>query len=895
MSRETAKSSYYSMDINKVFEQIESKPTGLQQDAIQNRLEQYGLNEINKKERQSLWQKFINQFKDAMIIILLLAAILSIALEGASGFWDAVVILAVVLINAILGVVQENKAEEAIESLKKLSAPHAMVIRNGQDQEVGAAQLVPGDIVRLNAGDVVPADIRLFETSDLQIEEAALTGESLPANKTTDVIQPDAVLGDQSNMAFSSTHVTYGRALGVVTATGMASEIGKIASMLDKTEQKKTPLQENQDQLTHFLTIAIIAIAVIIFIIGGFFQSKPWISMLLTAISVAVAALPEGLPAIATIILALGTQKMAKRSALIRKLPAVETLGGTEIICSDKTGTLTQNQMTVEQLYYYGQLHSADEKTPEILLKIMSFANDAKRTEKDGFLGDPTEIALLQFAGKQKFPVNDYLMKQPQIKDIPFASERKMASSIHKNTDANITGSHVIYTKGAPDVLLKRCSKLATSEGVQPLTAETRQEILAANDKMASQALRVLALAYRYIDDSECKAEEERLENHLVFAGLVGEIDPERPEAKDAIAKAQAAGIDIIMITGDHQTTAAAIAKRLGILTADHSEKHVTTGEYLDQIDDETLENEVEQYAVYARVAPIHKVRIVKAWQAKKHNKVVAMTGDGVNDAPSLKQADIGIGMGITGTEVSKEAADMVLADDNFSTIVKAVEEGRKVFSNIQKSVQYLLSANLGEVLTLFIATFLGWTILEPVHILWINLVTDTFPAIALGVEEADDGLMAQKPRGRQTNLLSGGVLPSIIYQGLFEGGITLFVYWYAHHQMQVSQADAEAMAFLTLSFIQLVHSYNCRSIHQSLAHIGLWTNKYLNIGNLLSTILLLITVFFPGLNEIFGTHHLVGDPMALRMWTVIILASLSIIPYVELVKWWMRKSELGE
>lgn len=882
---------YFTMDVPAVEDEFQTSTTGLTNAQAKERLDQYGPNEIQEGESKSTFQKFIDQFKDLMIIILLIAAVLSVVLEGYEGMVDAIIILAVVIINAILGVIQENKAEDAINSLKEMSSPQANVRRDGEIRAIDSREIVPGDVVLLEAGNVVPADMRLIESNSLQIEEAALTGESVPVTKNLELADDTAAIGDRKNMAFSSTNVTYGRGAGIVTGTGMNTEVGHIATMLDNAETKKTPLQEDQDKLSKFLTVAIIVIAVIIFVVG-LVQGRYWVDILLTAISIAVAALPEGLPAISTIILALGTQKMADRNALVRKLPAVETLGGTEVICSDKTGTLTQNKMTIEKVYYNGQIHDASEDIDfeEPVFKIMNMANDTTVSSDKSLAGDPTETAMVQFGIDKGFKLDEALQAQPRIGEIPFDSERKMSTTVHPSSD-KAQGQFVVMTKGAPDVIIDNCDYYYENGQIHEMTEAYRDKLLTANHDMAVEALRVLAMAFKYIDEEADEYTSEEHERHLVYAGMVGEIDPERPEAKDAIATAKAAGIRTVMITGDHQTTAAAIAERLGIITEEHDESAVTTGAYLDTIDDQQLEQEVEQYSVYARVAPEHKVRIVRAWQSKTHNKVVAMTGDGVNDAPSLKQADIGIGMGITGTEVSKGASDMVLADDNFATIVHAVEEGRKVFANIQKAVQYLLSANLGEVMTLFIATFANWTILEPIHILWINLVTDTFPAIALGLEEAEPDVMEHTPRGRRTNLLSGGVLEGIIYQGIYEGGITLFVYWYAINRMQVEHVDAEAMAFLTLAFIQLAHAFNCKSVYRSLFSSNPFNNKAFNLAILVSAAMLIITVFVPGLNDAFGTIHLVNDPNAGQMWTVIIVAALSIIPYVEIIKFFLRQS----
>jgi Ca2+-transporting ATPase len=885
---------FFTQETDQVLANLNATTEGLTNAEAKSRLEQNGKNELKEGARKTTLQKFFDQFKDLMIIILLIAAALSVILEGVNGAVDAVIILAVVLINAIMGVIQENKAEDAIDSLKKMSSPRANIRRDGEIQSIDSAEIVVGDVVVLEAGDVVPADMRLFKTSSLQIEEAALTGESLPVTKVTAVVDAEAGIGDRVNMAFSSTNVTYGRGEGVVTSTGMDTEVGNIAEMLENADNKITPLQENMNALTRFLTYAIVIIAVVIFFIG-LLRGFGWVEMLLTAISIAVAALPEGLPAISTIILALGTQKMADRNALVRKLPAVETLGGTEVICSDKTGTLTQNKMTIEKVYYNGELHNASEKIDhnEPVFRIMNMANDASIANDGSLAGDPTETAMIQFGFDQGYDVRDTIKVQPRVGEVPFDSDRKMSTTVHETLgEEQANGKYVSMTKGAPDVIIEKSTHYLKNGEILPLDEAAREELLEANHGMAIQALRVLAMSYRYINELPSEYTTDTLEHDLIFAGMVGEIDPERPEARDSIATAKKAGIRTVMITGDHKDTAAAIAARLGIIQ-EGQEEAVTTGAHLNEMSDEELAAKVEQYSVYARVSPEHKVRIVSAWQS--HDKVVAMTGDGVNDAPSLKQADIGIGMGITGTEVSKGASDMVLADDNFATIITAIEEGRKVFSNIQKAVQFLLSANLGEVMTLFVATMLGWSILAPIHILWINLVTDTFPAIALGLEDAESDVMEHKPRGRSGNLLSNGVLPSIIYQGIYEGAVTLFVFWYGSYQMGVPLEDAEAMAFLTLAFIQLFHAYNSKSVFKSLFSSNPFNNKWLNIATLASTVLMLITVFIPGLNNAFGTVHLLGDPMAPQMWLVIILSAASVIPYIELGKFIIRATGLDE
>ncbi|WP_461213401.1 cation-translocating P-type ATPase [Lacticaseibacillus sp. GG6-2] len=874
----------YAQSAQTVVEQLHTDTqTGLSVQEAKTRLEQNGPNSLAKGEKKTLLQRFLDQFKDFMIIVLLVAALIAgfIVHEWA----DAGIILAVVILNAIFGVFQESKAEEAIDALAEMATPDAHVRRGGQVVTIPSSELVVGDIVLVEAGDVVPADMRLIESANLKIEESALTGESVPVEKTAETLSGDHIgIGDRTNMAFMNANITYGRGVGVVVAIGMVTEVGRIAGMINAAEETTTPLQANLSQLGKTLTIMILIIAAIVFGVGIWRHAASLPEMFLTAISLAVAAIPEGLPAIVTIILALGTQKMAKRRALVRKLPAVETLGSTEIIASDKTGTLTQNKMTVEKVYYDGQLHDAADGIAggNPLMTVMNFANDTKIQEDGTLLGDPTETALVAYGKKQQYDLAAELAKWPRVAEVPFDSERKLMTTIHQLAD----GRFLVATKGAPDQLIKRATKLAFGERQQDLTEADRQELLTVNKGMATQALRVLGMAFKYLDTLPVTVDSDTVEHDLVFAGLVGMIDPERPEVADAVAAAKDAGIRPMMITGDHQDTAEAIAARLGIIEPGDDEA-VITGAQLDEQSDDEFDRNVDKYAVYARVAPEHKVRIVNAWQ--KRGKVVAMTGDGVNDAPALKAADIGIGMGITGTEVSKGASDMVLADDNFSTIVTAVEEGRKVFSNIQKSIQYLLSANLGEVLTLFMMTMLGWDILAPVHILWINLVTDTFPAIALGVEPTEPGIMKQKPRGRKSNFFSGGVGQAVIWQGLLEGLLTIGVYyigitWPIHTANAAMHADALTMAYVTLGLIQLFHAFNVKSIHQSLFTVGLFRNKAFNLAILVSFLLLALTILVPGFNGLFHVTTL-----AWQQWAVVIGAGVSIIIIVEVVKFFQR------
>jgi len=877
---------YYSLDKASLFQQFKTSTEGLSEQDVKQRLEKDGPNALAQGKKQTIIQKFFNQFKDFMIIVLLVAAFISgvVAQEWA----DAALILAVVIINAVFGVFQESKAEEAIDALKEMSTPEAHVKRAGKFATVSSENLVAGDIVLLEAGDIVPADIRLLDSASMKIEESALTGESVPVEKEIDLLpDEDIPLGDRKNMAYMNSNVTYGRGLGVVVATGMKTEVGHIAGMINKAEDSSTPLQDNLNSLGKTLTWLILVIAAVIFAVGifnnpsGLPMNELIIDMLLVAISLAVAAIPEGLPAIVTIILALGTTRMAKRKALVRKLPAVETLGSTDIVASDKTGTLTQNKMTVEKVYQYGKLQDAADEISgnDKVLQVMTFSNDTKIQADGTLVGDPTETALVQFGFDHDYQIEEELKKEPRVAEVPFDSERKLMSTIHKLAN----GKFLVAVKGAPDMLLQRITEIqASPDEVRKFTEADKDAILKQNKFMATQALRVLAMGYKIIDSIPQEVNSDTVENDLTFAGLIGMIDPERPEAAAAVADAKKAGIRPMMITGDHQDTAEAIAARLGIIEPG-DDAAVITGAQLDQMSDKEFAKKVKNYSVYARVSPEHKVRIVNAWQKK--GKVVAMTGDGVNDAPALKSADIGIGMGITGTEVSKGASDMVLADDNFATIIVAVEEGRKVFSNIQKSIQYLLSANLGEVLTLFMMTLLGWDILLPVQLLWINLATDTFPAIALGVEPTEPGIMDRKPRGRKSSFLSGGIGSAIVYQGILEGLITLGVYASAlmfpvHTGNAAMHADALTMAYATLALIQLFHAFNVKSTYQSIFKIHPFKNKVFNIGVAASFIMVAATIVVPGFNSLFHVSEL-----NLVQWLTVLGAGILMIVIVELVK----------
>ena len=861
-----------------VLERLHATPQGLLTTEAMEQLQKNGPNELPQGKKITLWQRIIAQFKDLMILILMAAAVVA---AFAGELSDAIIILLVVVLNAAFGVFQETKAENAIDALQKMSTPTTRVRRDGQITQLSSKELVVGDVILLEAGDIIPADVRFLKTQNVKVEEAALTGESVAVTKDEAVIDAEsAALGDQHNMGFMNTSMTAGTAEAVVVATGKDTEVGKIAQMLNSAEPTVTPLQRNITHLSKILSVLVLAIAVIIFALGMLTKRETPLDMLLTAISLAVAAIPEGLPAIVTITLALGTQAMAKRHALIRKLQAVETLGATEIIASDKTGTLTKNQMTIEQLMLNGQVTAApdfkiDADSP--LTKAMILANDAERGSQKELLGDPTETALWQFYIDKGLDIDEFRQRYPRLNSWPFDSERKLMSVAVNDKQPTL------YLKGVVDELLTRADRILDGEQVREMTAADREQILKNNHQLAKQALRVLGYAYRPLTDAESQsADPAAVEQSLIFIGLSGMIDPPRPEVKAAIQEAKEAGIRSLMITGDHKITARAIAERLGIIEPG-DEAGAITGQELNELSDQELKDQVAQYSVYARVAPEHKVRIVQAWQA--HDKVVAMTGDGVNDAPALKTADIGVGMGITGTEVSKNAADVVLADDNFATIIAAVKEGRKVFANIQKAIQYLLSANLGEVLTLLIMTMMNWSILAPVQILWINLVTDTFPTIALGVEPAEGDVMKHQPRGNQGSFLAHGVGFNIIYQGILEGLLTLGVYalgilYPVHQGSALIHADALTMAYITLGLIQLLHACNRKSLQGTIFKTGEFRNRYFNWAILSSTLLLAGTIFIPTLNPIFHTTEL-----DLAQWGIVIAAGLLMVLIVEIVK----------
>lgn len=840
---------------------------GLSKDEVLLKREEFGSNSLTEKKQKSIITMFLSQFKDFMVIILLIAAVIS----GILGEWsDTVIILIVVLLNAVIGVVQENKAEKSLEALKSLSSPSAKVLRDGKKVEIASEELVPGDIMLLDAGDFVSADGVLVESASLQIEESALTGESLPVDKQTEIPEgEDLPLGDRLNNVFTSSLVTNGRGKVIVTATGMNTEIGNIAGMLQNQEEMRTPLQEKLDQLGKMLGIGALAICAIIFAIG-YFQGREVLEMFLIAVSLAVAAIPEGLPAIVTIVLSIGVQRMIKKNAIIRKLPAVETLGTASVICSDKTGTLTQNKMTVTKLYTYRQLEDienvdVEEEDRRLALKIGLLANDSVVEEVDGekkALGDPTEVALVVSAENLGLLKKDHEIELKRVEELPFDSDRKLMTTIHDNKD-----NYNIFTKGAVDVILKRSTKILVGSEIQDLTEEMKQEIRGVNEEMSEKALRVIGLAYKEASEIPTELTSEQVENNLIFVGMEGMIDPPREEVKVAVAKCKSAGIRPVMITGDHKITAMAIAKQLGIL--DESGLAIEGSDVEKMTQDELNEN-VEKYSVYARVSPEHKVRIVSAWQSR--GKIVAMTGDGVNDAPALKKANIGCAMGITGTDVSKQAADMILTDDNFSTIVSAVEEGRSIFDNIKKSINFLLSCNLGEIVALLTSIAFGMPLpLLPIHILWVNLVTDSLPALALGVDPEEPGLMERQPRDPKKSIFADGLWLSIIFQGIIIGVVTLIAF---NLGRRTSVEDGRTMAFITLTLSQLMHTFNVRSTDKSIFKVGLFTNKYLVGANLLSFFLVIILIIVPPLREIFKLT-LIGTEYALEV------IGLSLMPIV--------------
>ncbi len=872
----------YLSSVEEVLKEKKATEAGLSSSQVEERINFYGKNKLQEGKKVTLLERFMKQLADPMIIILIVAAVISGATAVYSGesFADVIIIMAVVIINAVLGVVQESKAEKAIAALQEIAGATSKVIRDGQHIVIRSEEIVPGDIIILEAGDAVPADARIIECASMKVEEAALTGESVPVNKKVEALAigdgKDIPLGDRKNMVYMGSTVVYGRGKAVVSATGMETEMGKIADALVKAKEGDTPLQKKLIQLSKILSILVIGICAIIFAVD-LFRSYPNITgesildTFMIAVSLAVAAIPEGLAAVVTIVLSIGVTKMSKRNAVIRKLTAVETLGCAQVICSDKTGTLTQNKMTVVE----------ETGSDKILLgKATALCSDAELDTDKTAVGEPTECALVNFAYSLGMDKNNLKKEYVRIGEAPFDSMRKMMSTAHRTKENKI----VQFTKGAPDEILKRCTKIVVDGNVVPMSEADRNKILADNKAMADSALRVLAGAMREWDNEPTSYEDSYLEQELIFIGLTGMIDPIRPEVKAAIEECRHAGIKPVMITGDHKDTAVAIAMQLGMITGP---EQALTGAQLDELSDEELKEKIECYAVYARVQPEHKVRIVNAWKAK--GKITAMTGDGVNDAPSIKNADIGIGMGITGTDVTKNVADMVLADDNFATIVSAVGEGRRIYDNIRKAIQFLLASNLSEVLAIFFATLLGFTILKPVHLLWINLITDCFPALALGMEDAEKDIMSRPPRDSKDGIFAGGMGLHVLVQGIAVTVITLGAYFVGHYMEAgkweiVNSADGMTMAFLTLSMTEIFHSFNMRSLDKSIFGIRKM-NKYLLGAMIASLVCTTAVIYVPFLSNAFGF-----ESISFVEYIVSLAMAVSIIPIVEIEKWVTRK-----
>jgi Ca2+-transporting ATPase len=882
-------------EIGDIIEELRSSPQGLSEDEVRKRLETYGFNELKEKKKNTPFMMFLDQFKDFMILVLIAAALISGIIGELS---DTIAIVIIVVLNAIIGFVQEYRAEKAMEALKMMAAPAATVIRSGMPANIPASQLVPGDIVILEAGKIVPADMRLIELAQLKVEEAALTGESIPVEKHVRVLHDTVIpLGDRKNMVYKGTIVSYGRGRGIVVATGMETELGKIAMMLQEEEEVKTPLQKRLARFGQRLAIAVLAICGIVFI-AGLIRGESPVLMFLTSISLAVAAIPEALPAVVTISLALGAKKMVRQNALIRKLPAVETLGSVTYICSDKTGTLTLNKMAIEEIYVDGKLvRSSDIKVQNLksplhtldsplqtFFMALALSNDAA-VDKDGkVMGDPTEIALYMAAETAGFKKDVIIKEFPRSAEIPFDSERKCMTTFHviPSPPSLEKGRFVSFTKGAIDVLIEKSINILTSDGLRRIDAK---ELFKINERMAADGLRVLCIAMRRWGDlPDDVSSPENVETGLTILGLVGLMDPPREEVKEAVSLCKTAGIKPVMITGDHPITARAIAKRLGILEEDS--KSIITGRKLAELSMEEFEEGVEKIRVYARVAPEQKLKIIKALQDK--GQFVAMTGDGVNDAPALKRADIGIAMGITGTDVSKEASHMILLDDNFATIVKAVKEGRKIYDNIRKFIKYLLSTNSGEVWTLFLAPMIGLPIpLLPIHILWINLMTDGLPALALSVEPAEGDVMKRPPVHPKESIFAHGLGFFALWVGLLMAGLVLSVQAWA---IKTGHSHWQTMVFTVLCLMQLGNALAIRSERESLFKIGLFTNKPLLGAVLLSFTFQLATIYIPVLNPVFKTQPLDLDELVISLG----LASM-IFFAVEIEKWWKRKYQIIE
>ena len=872
---------YYDLPHREVLRALDSSDRGLSAPEAEKRLASHGKNRLAEAKKDGILKRFFKELTNPMILVLLAAAAVSafLAITEGESLADSFIILFVVIANAVLGVYQENKAEKAIEALQEMAAATSKVLRDGEVTVVRSEDLVPGDVVLLEAGDAVPADGRLLESASLKLEEAALTGESVPVNKFIDLIHlrdggRDVPLGDRKNMVYMGSTVAYGRGSAVITATGMDTEMGKIAGALADAREGQTPLQRKLSQLSKTLTWLVLAICVVIFGIqllrAGSFGTEVLVHSFMIAVSLAVAAIPEGLAAVVTVVLSIGVTNMSRRGAIIRRLTAVETLGCAQIICSDKTGTLTQNRMTVVE--HFGPT--------EALARGMALCSDAKLGHDGTALGEPTEAALVAWAAKEGLPKGDLEAATPRVAEAPFDSSRKMMSTLHQTEEGFLQ-----HTKGAPDEVLRRCTRMEKDGETVPMTEELRREILAQNKAMADKALRVLAGAYRVWERLPEDISPETLEQDLCFVGLAGMIDPVRPEVRDAIAQCRQAGIRPIMITGDHVDTAVAIAKELGLLEEGH---RAISGSELDDMDETAFAQSFKDISVYARVQPEHKTRIVRAWQDA--GCVTAMTGDGVNDAPSIKSADIGVGMGITGTDVTKNVADMVLTDDNFATIVSAVEEGRRIYDNIRKAIQFLLASNLSEVISIFTATLLGFTILEPAHILWINLITDTFPALALGTERAEPDLMHRRPRSANAGVFSGGLGPDAVVQGILLSALTLFSYFLGHFMESglweiANSPDGTTMAFLTLSMAEIVHSICLRSQRGSIFGLK-GRNKAMELAAAASLVLTTLVIEVPFLAGLFGFATISWGEYAAALGLALLM-----LPLTELYKALVRKN----